>query len=448
MKTVFNPFTGQPDYVGEGGSGGGDVSQTGSVDAGNLALFSADKHVADAGVAVADLATAAQGAKADTALQSGDVGSAAFQDTTAFATAAQGATADTAIQPDDDAILNSVSGVAGSELDINGGAALPNSNGQNARVTGSSADGSATLGGNGYVAGGGNAAGDQGAAIVGYGAGNLGDKAGGGDALVRAGDAGTGTDNDGGDIRIFAGKKDGSGADGKLKFIDQNSDKAEVFDLHLLTADRTVTFPDSDITLGGGGATEFTELTDAPSTYVGQAGLLPRVNDAEDALEFTPTAPVIDYDPRVGAFASGTITVLDYAALQAVGASSSQTVTVADYTLLAGKTFTITDLNSVDHVFTEGVEWTAAISNNDTAASLAAACVTINGSTGIFTISSGAVVTVFGEPHSAEGDGILIATNEPTGLVLGGSTLTGGADGKEDGLRPAERDGAPVAPSH
>lgn len=49
--------------------------------------------------AATDFATAAQGAKADSALQSGDVGSAAFQPTTAFATAAQGAKADSAVQP-------------------------------------------------------------------------------------------------------------------------------------------------------------------------------------------------------------------------------------------------------------------------------------------------------------------------------------------------------------
>lgn len=46
-------------------------------------------------------ATAAQGAKADTAVQPGALGTAAAQSSGAFATAAQGATADTAVQPDD-----------------------------------------------------------------------------------------------------------------------------------------------------------------------------------------------------------------------------------------------------------------------------------------------------------------------------------------------------------
>ena len=44
-------------------------------------------------------ATAAQGATADSALQPGSVGSAAYEDVSSFATAAQGATADSAVQP-------------------------------------------------------------------------------------------------------------------------------------------------------------------------------------------------------------------------------------------------------------------------------------------------------------------------------------------------------------
>lgn len=47
----------------------------------------------------AGLATSAQGAKADTALQPSDVGTAAAHAATDFATAAQGSKADTALQP-------------------------------------------------------------------------------------------------------------------------------------------------------------------------------------------------------------------------------------------------------------------------------------------------------------------------------------------------------------
>lgn len=43
---------------------------------------------------------------------------------------------------------------------------------------------------------------------------------------------------------------------------------------------------------GGGGATTFTDLTDTPSTYTGQAGKVPTVNSAEDALEFSSFIPL------------------------------------------------------------------------------------------------------------------------------------------------------------
>lgn len=54
-----------------------------------------------AGADIGDFATAAQGAKADTAVQPEDLGTAAAADTGDFATAAQGAKADTAVQPED-----------------------------------------------------------------------------------------------------------------------------------------------------------------------------------------------------------------------------------------------------------------------------------------------------------------------------------------------------------
>jgi len=53
------------------------------------------------GLTAAAFATSAQGAKADTALQSADVGTAAFEAVGSFASAAQGALADSALQPAD-----------------------------------------------------------------------------------------------------------------------------------------------------------------------------------------------------------------------------------------------------------------------------------------------------------------------------------------------------------
>lgn len=54
-----------------------------------------------AGADIEDFATAAQGAKADTAVQPEDLGTAAAADTEDFATAEQGEKADTAVQPED-----------------------------------------------------------------------------------------------------------------------------------------------------------------------------------------------------------------------------------------------------------------------------------------------------------------------------------------------------------
>ena len=42
---------------------------------------------------------------------------------------------------------------------------------------------------------------------------------------------------------------------------------------------------------GGAGAGTYLGLSDTPGTFLGQAGLIPRVNDAENALEFTADCP-------------------------------------------------------------------------------------------------------------------------------------------------------------
>lgn len=103
---------------GQDGAGTGDVVGPASSTAGRLAVFkdTTGKEIEDSGKSVSDFATAAQGSKADSAVQpddladvatSGDyndldnrptLGSAAAEDTSAFATAAQGAKADGAVQ--------------------------------------------------------------------------------------------------------------------------------------------------------------------------------------------------------------------------------------------------------------------------------------------------------------------------------------------------------------
>jgi hypothetical protein len=64
-----------------------------------------------------DFATAAQGAKADSAVQPDDLGSAAAEDTTAFATAAQGSTADNAL-PASRVTISASSPTGGSDGDL------------------------------------------------------------------------------------------------------------------------------------------------------------------------------------------------------------------------------------------------------------------------------------------------------------------------------------------
>ncbi len=47
---------------------------------------------------------------------------------------------------------------------------------------------------------------------------------------------------------------------------------------------------------GGGGATDFTDLDDVPSSYSGQAGKMPRVNSAENGLQFDQFGPPLSVD--------------------------------------------------------------------------------------------------------------------------------------------------------
>jgi hypothetical protein len=50
-----------------------------------------------------------------------------------------------------------------------------------------------------------------------------------------------------------------------------------------------------DLLGGGGGASAFTDLTDTPASYTGQAGKSATVNDAETGLEFKPSKSVKQY---------------------------------------------------------------------------------------------------------------------------------------------------------
>lgn len=95
--------------------------------------------------------------------------------------------------------------------------------------------------------------------------------------------------------------------------------------------------------------------------------------------------------------------------------------TVVDYTQLAGETVTVGGT-----VLTEGVEWTAAVSNNDTATSLAAA---IHALTTVNAAAVGAVVTVTAAVSGTTGNSIATLTSDAVNLTVGAATLLGGVDG-------------------
>ncbi len=58
---------------------------------------------------------------------------------------------------------------------------------------------------------------------------------------------------------------------------------------------------------GGSGASDFTDLSDVPSSYTGQANKVVRVNAAETALEFAPAGRYILYKNNVSVPLTGTL---------------------------------------------------------------------------------------------------------------------------------------------
>lgn len=126
----------------------------------------------------------------------------------------------------------------------------------------------------------------------------------------------------------------------------------------------------------------------------------------------------ITYGVPVGAdYAEATVTVVDYT--KAILAAATGTITIVDYTQLAGVAVTVGG-----ETFTEGVDWTAAVSNDATATSLALA---IDGGTqGASAVS--AVVTVTAGTSGAAGNAIALSSTDVVNLTLSGATLTGGQD--------------------
>lgn len=87
-----------------------------------------------------------------------------------------------------------------------------------------------------------------------------------GGPLFVQGGGGNQDDNDGGDLVLAPGQKSGSGADGEIKFSSGTTGKNAVLDLSALTADRTITMPDEDVTLGGSGGPIVTDSVTGETT--------------------------------------------------------------------------------------------------------------------------------------------------------------------------------------
>lgn len=106
---------------------------------------------------------------------------------------------------------------------------------------------------------------------------------------------------------------------------------------------------------------------------------------------------------------------------EASGTAATGTYTVVDYTQLSGETVTVGGT-----VLTEGVDWTAAVSNDDTAASLADA---IDGLASVTAAAVGAVITVTAAAVGTAGNSIGTLTSDAINLTVGAATLLGGTDG-------------------
>lgn len=122
--------------------------------------------------------------------------------------------------------------------------------------------------------------------------------------------------------------------------------------------------------------------------------------------------------PTAGVQAEGAVTVVDYSLMSAVKASA--TVTITSYALLAGETVTVGGTALV-----EGVDWTAAVGNNDTATSLAAA---INALAGFDATADGAIVTITAATAGVAGNASTLASTDEVHMTLSGSLFSGGRD--------------------
>jgi hypothetical protein len=96
-------------------------------------------------------------------------------------------------------------------------------------------------------------------------------------------------------------------------------------------------------------------------------------------------------------------------------------ISIDDFSLLAGVTVTIDGTALV-----EGVDWTASVSNDSTATSLASAI------TGVASVSATAItnsIAITADATGIAGNNIAMVSSTALGITLSGATLTGGSDG-------------------
>lgn len=105
-----------------------------------------------------------------------------------------------------------------------------------------------------------------------------------------------------------------------------------------------------------------------------------------------------------------------------IGTKATGTVTVVSYTSLSGAVLTINGT-----VLTEGVDWTASISNASTATSLASAITTATATTLCTAVAVGAAVHITANAVVG-GNAITLATSDVVNLTLSGSKLAGEVD--------------------
>ena len=104
-----------------------------------------------------------------------------------------------------------------------------------------------------------------------------------------------------------------------------------------------------------------------------------------------------------------------------VPTQATGTITVVDYSTLSGRTVTLNGTT-----VTEGVDWTAAVSNDATAASLSTA---LEEAADQFHTVTGSVITITAEVVGVTGNTLGMSTNGAAAITLSGSTLAGGSSG-------------------